>query len=347
MILRPLVTCLLLIVAISLQARQKLDFQVFADFQYVLKLHQSESQLIRSSDPNLAPWLPARQYGWMFRDQETFDEFFEHLGQGTPRFDFDQQLVLAMIRHDPWLWDMQVEAVWFDAKTTQVGIESRMKEVGDQRPSAVTSVRIIVIDLNKKMKSVGVRNLSFTLEERIPAHISSLFPYQEMEGTQYFPEAYQLADLQSLLSYYRDVLQLEGLPGEKSSVEDAAPKGVSYSEMQASNLNPKISWDQQAYLVIDNANRWLQLFRELPQGITHNDFENQFALVILKRGDWELGVDAVFTQGQVLYLEMGADPGKALHAKHHSGWIVWIDRVPYRMLDIRENGLMVPRSSFH
>jgi hypothetical protein len=174
-----------------------LSHAYLVEARYLMRLHPEGHRLVRSQNPQLTPWLPNRQFGWLLTDRETLLDFFEPVSD-TGRFpviNFDKQFVLAFIRHDVYPWDMQIQAMSWSRRDMQIQIHYQLIPAGKKRKAPILSVQLVVVDKNRQLQRLGIENVCFKLKEDILNGDPDIPNYGLDEGEIIFPPAYTLEEL--------------------------------------------------------------------------------------------------------------------------------------------------------
>lgn len=182
---------------------QALDFWTTKDYQYVLRQARDSVALLRSSDPQFAPWLPEGQLGWQFVDARSFHYCFEPDVLYPLAIDFDKTIVLALVRNEPYIWDIQVEGIQLDLETASIHLQYSLNQVGTPLQRAQLSSLVIGIMPHPKMENLGLRNWTFKVEE-IRTDVPAEVPYLEAVETIMFPPFFSLQDLREALPLLRN-----------------------------------------------------------------------------------------------------------------------------------------------
>lgn len=181
-------TCILLLFSLpTVYAQKKLDFYVFEDYEYVLKIDpqqtSGERKLIRSQDPALRPWLPENQIGWQIQDQNYFDLFLQHTQkpQSVP-INFYKYVALAIVQVDYRDWSFRINEITYDAENNNVHVSYRAQPYGPQISNPKASTVVVLIEQNRQIQKAGMRNLDFSVSVNDGAIVSnhnsslSIFP---------------------------------------------------------------------------------------------------------------------------------------------------------------------------
>lgn len=176
-------------------AQKSLSFQVWDAYEYVMKVDEAGQKLLRSSDPDLVPWLPQNQFGWHIQDQNYFDLFFEHR-DGTGRkthINFYEKLVLAIVTYDLYPWEVQVEAVDYYPRRHHIHLTYTGTPQLHRSAERQTTTRLVLVEPHRKLQKEGHRSLTFSVE-RLGDQPELLFDQPE-ENFKVFPLAYTASQL--------------------------------------------------------------------------------------------------------------------------------------------------------
>lgn len=194
--------CLIGLMSVSDLMAQKLDYWVTRDYQYMLRQSIDSLALVRSANPALEPWMPERQFGWQFLDAPSFHRCFEPAVIHPLAIDFDQEIVLTIIRNDPYIWDIQVSSVEVDVSQAVIYISYSLNQLGEKLSRPQLQNVVVGIMPHDKMKKLGTRNWTFKLEEErldVPPDL----PYLDTEETLMFPPFFGLKELNEALPLLR------------------------------------------------------------------------------------------------------------------------------------------------
>lgn len=192
----------LLILPLILQGQEALSFQTSRAFVYQLRLSEAGDSLLQSEDRSLRPWLPEEQFGWQFRDSAQFATFFRPIHPNIPFPDFRREIVLALIRYEPFIADMQVQSVDWHPKRIQLDIRYRLAALHPSPNGAVLNCLILRIPASQYLQQLGVTNFSFRLQEDFFSEGNLPAPEPVGPESLLFPLAFTLEDLYPLLELF-------------------------------------------------------------------------------------------------------------------------------------------------
>jgi hypothetical protein len=174
-----------------------LSFEPLSPSQYMMRVHPDGHSLLRSPLPHLDPWLPHRQFGWLITDYQTLYQFFEPEAstERYPAIDFDQYFVLALIRHDNYPWQMEVQSVIWDRHQPLIEVAYHLIPAGKKRKDPVLSCQLILVAKDKYLRQMGIHNISFGLQETILNNDPDVPNYGLDPAEMIFPPAFTLEDL--------------------------------------------------------------------------------------------------------------------------------------------------------
>ncbi|TAE46752.1 MAG: hypothetical protein EAZ89_19465 [Bacteroidetes bacterium] len=214
--LRFLALPLLNLLFLSAHAQEVLRFQVWKGWEYLLKTPPGSDSLIRSEDPTLDPWMPAGQQGWQLNSAAGADVFFRSAGPAYTDTLFERWVVLAWVRHDPWLWDLEVRSATFDPLHAQVHIEVLLHPIGARRKQPLTSTAVILLKKTPALQKTGPTNLRFLLREQTENPDPDLLLQTFTSGDLMFPPAWSYEELRQCWESYQTFLEAETEGTEES-----------------------------------------------------------------------------------------------------------------------------------
>lgn len=188
---------------LSLQAQSALDFWTSRDYQYVLRQAADSLLLIRSSDPALHPWLPDQQFGWQFSDMRSFHKAFEPSVLHPLALDFERYIILSLIRNDPFVWDIKVQAIEVDIAQATIDLTYSLNQLGEKLASPQLTNLLIGIVPTAQMQHLGYQNWTFRVKE-IREDVSAEVPYLDPANTLMFPPFFTLDELREALPILRN-----------------------------------------------------------------------------------------------------------------------------------------------
>lgn len=206
---RFLVFTLLNLLYISAIAQEALRFQVWKGWEYLLKTPPGSDSLIRSEDPVHNPWMPPGQQGWQLSSVAGADFFFRSAGPAYTDTLFERWVVLAWVRHDPWLWDLEVRSASFEPLHAQVHIEVLLHPIGARRKQPLTSTAVILLKKTPDLQKTGPTNLRFTLHEHAEAPDHGLQLQTPGSGDLIFAPAWSYEELRQCWESYQAFLKNE------------------------------------------------------------------------------------------------------------------------------------------
>lgn len=231
-------TCILLLISLpTVYAQKKLDFYVFEDYEYVLKIDPQqttkERKLIRSQDPSLRPWLPENQIGWQIQDQNYFDLFLQHTKkkQSVP-INFYKYVVLAVVQVDYRDWSFRINEITYDAENNNVHVSYRAQPYGPQIQNPKASSVVVLIEQNRQIQKAGMRNLEFSVSVNDGAIVSnhnsslSIFPLA-YTSEQYYTGNEMVSGNNSSGSFGPDLMGTKAPQPDNSERPDADPQVAS------------------------------------------------------------------------------------------------------------------------
>lgn len=188
---------------LSLLLGQDLDFWTTQDYDYVLRQSNDSLALVQSNDPTLAPWLPERQVGWQFVDDTSFFYCFEANNASPRALNFQRDVILGIVRNDPYAWDIDVQSARVDPDNATIHFTYSLRQVGNPLPRPHLQSLVIGLVPHKHMAPLGLRNWTFIVEE-IRLNVPPEIPHLDPSETIMFPPFFSLNELKQALPILRN-----------------------------------------------------------------------------------------------------------------------------------------------
>ncbi|MEM7659990.1 MAG: hypothetical protein AAF399_28020 [Bacteroidota bacterium] len=182
----------------------KLAFRSSRAFVYQLRLNDAGDSVHISDNRRLSPWLPQEQFGWQFMDSAEFLTFFRPIHPDIPLPDFQQEVVLALIRYESFIADMQVQHVEFQSDIAQLSIHYRLAALHPSPNGPMLNCLILRIPATRLMQQLGLTNFHFQVKEEFFSARNLPAPSPIHPESQLFPLAFTLEDLYPLLELYQE-----------------------------------------------------------------------------------------------------------------------------------------------
>lgn len=336
----------LIIIPLALSARQKLHVTVYQDAEYVLRWNPEVDTLQLSTNKSWKPWMPEGSFGWQMLNEGQLRSMFYCSNEFIQSINFDEQMVLAIVRYDSVSWNFFPREVEFSEEDANLSLTYEAVTRTLQPKNPTVSSALFLIDITDKLSKTGITNLNYSvIESQRGPWPQGQSPYAAPSAELWFPVAYTQQDLRH--SLHLKMALLEKLQ-PKSSEINWIPD---YVQVDNLSLNPDIRLTETNYLMIDDSLRWAQTFltetetsgRE-PLRMTQSDFEKYFAIVVIKREPGQvIGIGEIFWAEKGLRIDVSVEekPGAA----GPSMLVLLMPRGDYGILSFRENGEMLQPES--
>lgn len=160
-----------------------------------MRLSADGTQLLQSQDPQLEPWLPSRQFGWLVTHDSILQRFFQPLTAKSLKVDFDQYFVLALIRYDQYPWRFDVEQINLAPNAPLIELSYTLVPVGRRHKDPLLSTQLILVKKTPELLRLGVTNIPFKLKEVLDINDPDIPVFGENEDELIFPTAYTLKEI--------------------------------------------------------------------------------------------------------------------------------------------------------
>lgn len=330
---------------LSLFARQKLQIAVYQDAEYALKWHPDADTVLLSSNSTWKPWMPEGSFGWQILDEAQLRGMFYCDDDFVRNIDFDQTMVLAVVRYDEADWNFFPRAAILEEEDATIYLQYEAVTKTLRPENKVISSAIFLISVTESLRRTGITNLRYSLlETQRGPWKQGQSPYPPPVAEQLFPVAYTHTDL--LRSLRRKMALLEQL----QPARDTRNWLPDYVPVENLRLRPGISLSETTYMIVDDSLRWSTLFE--PQVmrnqwsfvLTKEDFRHYFAVVIAKRDPGQtLGVREIFWAEQGLRIDTSVETNP--DQLEPDLLVLLMPRGDYGIMSFRENGRMIDPNS--
>lgn len=261
--------------------------------------------------------------------------------------DFEQTLVLSVIRYDEVSWNFFPRKAIFDSGDATIRLEydavTRTTVPGEK----VLSSAIFLLTITESLRKTGITNLGYQVSESQqgpwPGGCS---PYPAPVAEIWFPIAYTLADLKRSHDRRKDLLtQLKPDSSTQSWVPD-------YLTIEHLRIREGIRLKETTVMTIRDSLHWASLFDALEDQngwtfiMTQEDFRHYFVIVIAKRDPGkQVTLRDIFWAEQGLRIDTSVttDPQQA----EPDVLVILMPKGDYGVLSFRENGQMADLRHLH
>lgn len=336
----------LIIIPLALSARQKLHVTVYQDAEYALRWNPEVDTLQLSGNESWKPWMPEGSFGWQLLDEGQLRSMFYCSSDFISSINFEEQMVLAVVRYDSVSWNFFPREVIFSEGEAHISLsyEAATRTLRPKRPSV--SSALFLIDITEKLRKTGTTNLSYSVLEtqRGPWPLGQS-QYSQPSAEFWFPVAYTRQDLYHSLQLKMGLLEkLQPISSEIGWLPD-------YVEVDGLTLSPDIRLTESNYLMIDDSLRWAQTFlteigagSRQPLRMTTSDFGRYFAIVVIKRDPGhEIGIREIFWAEKGLRIDVSVEARPGI--SDTSMLVLLMPRGDYGIMSFRENGKMIQPES--
>ncbi len=337
---------LLILIPLSSHADQALNVTVHQGCDYALRWNPETDTLQLSGNESWNPWMPEDVFGWQILDEGQLRSMFYCTHDFVGSIDFDEQMVLAVVRYDSVDWNFFPRKVTFTQQEPALHIDydAITRTLRPQKPSLSTA--IFLIDITESLRKTGISNLRFSVTEtqRGPWKPGQS-PYPSPTADVWFPVAHSPQQLKRSFEYRaRQLSQLQPAGVEIEWMPD-------YVILEGAHLQPDLNMQSTTYLLIDDSTTWANTFRPMWGKtiderliFTSGDFRQMFALAVVKRkpgNKMSLGECFWTEQGYRINIETNRVPGRT----GPEVLVVLFPRGDYGIMSFRENGAMIDPNS--
>lgn len=336
----------LIIIPLAMTARQKLHVTVYQDAEYALRWNPEVDTLQLSANDSWKPWMPEGSFGWQLLDEGQLRSMFYCSNEFVSNINFDEFMVLAVVRYDSVSWNFFPREVIFTEDEAHLSLQYEAVTRTLRPKRAVVSSAIFLIEITEKLRKTGITNLTYSvIESQRGPWPQGQSPYAAPSAEFWFPVAYTRQDLSHSLQLKMDLLaKLQPSSSEMGWLPD-------YVEIDGLTLNPEITLTETNYLMIDDSLRWAQTFLastgnwgQQPLRLTTSDFKRYFAIVVIKRdAGQEIGIREIFWAERGLRIDVSVT--EKPRSNGPSMLVLLMPRGDYGIMSFRENGELIQPES--
>lgn len=330
---------------LCLSARQKLQIAVYQDAQYALKWHPEADTVLLSNNSTWNPWMPEGSFGWQLLDEAQLRGMFYCDDDFIRTIDFDQTMVLAVVRYDEAEWNFFPRAAVFDEDGATIHLQYEAVTKTLRPTKKVVSSAIFLITVTETLRRTGITNLRYSLlETQRGPWPQGQSPYPAPVAEHLFPVAYTNGDLRRSLEQKMALLErLQPASDQQNWIPDYVP-------VENLSLREGLTLSETTYMVVDDSLRWATLFEQQVTRdqwsfvLTEEDFRHYFAIVIAKRDPgYSLGIRDIFWAEQGLRIDTSVETNP--DQTQPDLLVILMPRGDYGIMSFRENGRMIDPDS--